>query len=456
MTKERTLQSILNRGVSWFWYYGGCRRRRRDHRGAQDVERAHRWPRERIEQYSQEKLTSLLRRAAQMVPFYARMFRQRRWDPQQAEKYWPDWPVLTQQMLQEKRDDLVANDVDKSSLRLSASGGSTGHHKTFYHGQEYGRSKAAALTHSDSVAGWAPGDRIALLWGSPLDAAGAVRSLSRFKSLLKNQRFYGTYDMTENGMRKQHSQLSRYQPDLIIAYAGSMFEMARFLKRNGLRPNYPSQSIITSAETLTDTMRSTIDQVFAKPIFDRYGSREAGVMSFECQAHSGHHIAFTHNLIEVVKPGSNEPLWDQQGDILVTILGEPDFPLIRYQIGDVGIMTRQPCRCGRNSHRLLEVLGRETDFISTPGRGEIPSVSTLQAFYGIENVRQFQIVQQRRDRLELRLVLAGPLTEDEEARISSIFRAKLGPEVSPHIRIVDRIDPHPSGKRAFVISELQE
>ncbi len=451
------MQSILNRAVSWLWYYCGSRRRRRSRREADQTERAHHWPRERIERCSRERLTVLLRRAAQMVPYYSRIFAERGWDPQQAEKYWPKWPVLTQQMLQERRDELIAKDVQKSNLRLGASGGSTGFNKTFYHGRQFGQSKAAAVTHSDSLAGWAPGDRIALLWCAPSrvhGVHGAVRPLSPLRSLLKNQKLYNSYDMSEARMGEYHLEISRYQPDVIIAYAGSMFEMARFLKRNRLCPDYPSKSIITSAETLSQTMRLQIDEVFSKPIFNRYGSWEVGLMSFECEAHSGLHIAFTHNLIEVVSPGSIEPVWEQQGDILVTTLGEPDCPLIRYQIGDVGIMTKEVCSCGRNSLRLREVLGREMDVISTPGGRRAHGVFA-GAFFGIDKVRQFQVVQRKLDRIDLRLVLAEPLNKNEEARIRSVFAERLGPEVAFQIRIVDHIDPLPSGKRAFVVSEVQ-
>ncbi|MCK4849766.1 MAG: phenylacetate--CoA ligase family protein [Phycisphaerae bacterium] len=452
------MQSFANRAISWLWYYCGSRRRRRSRREADETERAHRWSRERIEQYSQERLTVLLRRAAQMVPYYSRLFAERGWDPQQAEKYWPKWPVLSQQMLQERRDELVAKDVEKSNLRLGASGGSTGHNKTFYHGREYGQSKAAAVTHSDTIAGWKPGHRIALLWGAPPRVLSTVRPLSPpppLRSLRKNQRLYNSYDMSEARKGEYHLKLSRYRPDIIIAYAGAVFEMARFLKSNRLCPDYPSKSIISSAETLSEPMRLQIDEVFGKPIFNRYGSWEVGLMGFECEAHTGLHMAFTHNLIEVVNPGSLEPIWDQQGDILVTTLGEPDCPLIRYQIGDVGIMTRRLCSCGRNSLRLREVSGREMDFISTPGGGRIHGAFGLSAFYGIEKVRQFQVVQRKLDRIDVRLVLAAALSKDEEARIRSVFRERLGPDVAFQIRIVDRIDPLPSGKRAFLVSELQ-
>lgn len=448
------MQSLLNRAISKLHFYCGSRRRRQSRREADQTERAHRWPRERIEQYTQERLAVLLRRAAQMVPFYSRVFAQRGWDPLQAQKYWPEWPILTQQMLQENRDELIAKDVQKSTLRLGGSGGSTGHNKTFYHGREFGRSKAAAVTHSDSLAGWAPGARIALLWPATPRTHGAVRPLSSLKSLLKNQRLYNSYDMSQARMGEYHRDLSRYQPDVIIAFAGAAFELARFLKSNQLRPNYPSKGIITSAETLTPPMRSQINEVFSKPIFDRYGSWEVGLMAFECEAHAGLHTAFTHNLIEVVSPGSLEPIWDREGDILVTTLGEPDCPLIRYQIGDVGIMTERVCSCGRNSLCLRKVLGREMDAILTPA-GRIIRGVFASPFHGIAKVRQFQVVQRKLDQIDVRLVLAEPLNRDEEARIRSVFAERLGSEMTCQIKVVDYIDPLPSGKRAFVISQLQ-
>ena len=395
-----------------------------------------------------------MRRAAQKVPYYARIFRENGWDPLQAEKYWDRWPILTQQALQEHREELIATDVTKDRLYTDVSGGSSGHTKKFYHSCEYSDSTNKAAAYSNSIAGWTPGCRVAQLWGGPTDITAASSALAKFRSILACRRLYDCYDISQDRMARYHLELSRYQPEVMIAYAGAVFQLSRFLKVNNLTPAYPSKSIITSAETLAEDMRSQIRQVFKKPIFDRYGSREVGLMAFECDAHRGLHIAFTHSLLEVVKPGTLETVCEQEGDILVTTLAEPSFPLIRYQIGDVAVATEQQCTCGRNGPKLGKVVGRSNDFITKADGGRIHGLRFTPVFWRLDKVRQFLVIQQAIDRIEIQLVLSEPLTGGEKARIISEFHSQVGDNVRLEVKKVDRITPLPSGKKAFVISDL--
>ncbi len=429
---------------------------RRRWKKAGDTDVLHRWPRERIGQYVDNRLADLLRNAAQNVPYYARIFRDSGWDPSVAEKYWRQWPVLSQQALQEHRDELVVADVDKADLYLDASGGSSGFTKTFYHSQQFKESLGIAGVHSDRVAGWKPGSRVAQLWGAPTDVSKAQLLWTRLRSILTNRRLYDSFDMGKDRMSDYHWKMTRYRPDIILAYAGSAFQMARFLKEKNWVPDYPACSIITSAETLTDAMRCEIMKVFQKPVFNRYGSREVGTIAFECELHLGLHVAFTHNLVEVVRPGTLELVYEEEGDILITTLGEANCPLIRYQIGDTGIATEEACICGRNGPRLRKVLGRSSDFITTSDGRRIHGEYFTHVFYGMNKVRQFLLVQRGVEHIEVQLVLSEPMTEEEKSEISSKFYQKVGSEVTLEFKEVERIEPLSSGKRQFTLSFVQE
>jgi len=310
---------------------------------ALESEKIYRLPPEQLQAQVQERLTRLLRRAAKSVPCYRQIFQEHGWDAARAEAYWDQWPILTQQQLQEHRDELIADDVNKNELILDSSGGSSGFTKTFYHSQAYRFSAAPAVYWADHLAGWYPGVSTARLWGAQRDLPGTMSLIKKVRCWLRNERLYNSFDMDDKIMWTYHEDMERFEADILIAYAGSAFQFARFLKRNNLEPNYPRVGIITSAELLTNAMRDEIQAVFRKPAFDRYGSREVGVIACECEAHSGLHMANLHNFIEVVRPGSVEPEWNQQGNVLVTTLGETDAPVLRYEIGDMAVVSRQRC-----------------------------------------------------------------------------------------------------------------
>lgn len=429
---------------------------RKHWRRALEAERMYRLPPEDLDKYLQQALTGILRRAASRVPYYQRVFQERGWNPIVAEEYWSDWPILTQQMLQEHRDDLVADDVDKGSLWLNSSGGSSGFLKTFYQGQAYRASATPAAYWSDYLAGWRPGARVARLWGSGKDVTRARGLRSRLRLWLRNETLYNSFDMDEGTMLYYHKDLERFAPDFIVAYTGSAHQFAQFLKDNNIKPTYPRVSVITSAETLTETTREQIEEVFGVPVYDRYGSREVGLMSAECEAHCGLHCATLHNYIEVVAPGTLEKVLEREGDVLVTTLGNTDAPLIRYLIGDIAVASKEICSCGRNSLLLRRIIGASRDFIKTPDGRKIYGDYFTHLLYGMSSIRQFRLVQKRLDWIEIELVVTEALSENQRSCIVASCKEVLSPKVHVKIKEVDKIPPLASGKRAFTISEIED
>lgn len=429
---------------------------RRRWRKALDLKQMHYWHREKMDKYVEEKRKGILRYAATKCLYYAKMFRQKGWDPDRAESYWADWPILTQELLQAHRDDILSTDTNADDMVLDASGGSTGIVKTFYHAPDYSFYTLSTAGHTDGIAGWTPGCRTAYLWAAPTDIDKDPSLATKMKSYLQNIRTYDSFDMGEKQMEEFHRDLSRFRPEIIIAIAGSAFQMARFLKQRGLTPNYPTKGIVTSSETLTEEMRTMIVSVFGPNVFDRYGCREVGLIAFEDEAHSGLHIDFAGNFVEVVNPDTFEPVWEEEGDILVTTLTQPLFPLIRYQVGDAAIATRETCTCGRNSPLLAKVLGRNSDFVTAINGSKIHGEYFSHVLREVEKIQQYVAIQEDMDRITIRIVLSEPLIEQERGEILDEFQRKLGKEMKITFEIVDHIPPLPSGKRRFVISRLEE
>ena len=196
--------------------------------------------------------------------------------------------------------------------------------------------------------------------------------------------------------------------------------------------------------------------VFGPIVFNRYGCREVGLIAFEDEARSGLHIDFSGNFVEVVDPDTYDPVWEEEGDILVTTLTQSLFPLIRYQVGDAAVLTRETCTCGRNSPLLAKVSGRSSDFITAINGRKIHGEYFSHVLREVEKIRQYVAIQEEADRITIRIVLSEPLTEQERGEILYEFQQTLGEEMKIEFEIVDHIPPLPSGKRRFVISRLEE
>src|SRR6266699_4171764 len=176
--------------------------------------------------------------------------------------------------------------------------------------------------------------------------------------------------------------------------------------------------------------RRRIQEAFAAKTFDHAGMTEMGAYGLECEAQSGLHINEDEFIAEVIDPETLDPVGDgQKGELVLTNLGRVGMPLIRYRTGDLGVISRQPCACGRRWARLAGgVLGRADDMITVRGVNVFPSA--------IENivrrhpeVVEFAIeVHRQREMHELHLKV-----EIEGAAVGVIER--LGQEISNDLRI---------------------
>jgi phenylacetate-CoA ligase len=124
---------------------------------------------------------------------------------------------------------------------------------------------------------------------------------------------------------------------------------------------------------------------------------------------------------------------------VLTNLGRVGMPLIRYRTGDLGVISREPCACGRRSARLLGgVLGRADDMITIRGINVFPSA--------VENIvrRHPEVVefaievyrQREMHELHLKVEIAGPADGVIE---------RLTQEFSNDLRIRATIEHMPEG-----------
>jgi phenylacetate-CoA ligase len=121
--------------------------------------------------------------------------------------------------------------------------------------------------------------------------------------------------------------------------------------------------------------RRRIQEAFGAKTFDHVGMTEMGAYGFECEAQSGLHMNEDEFIVEMIDPQTLRPVHEgQKGELVLTNLGRIGMPLIRYRTGDLGVISREPCRCGRGSARLVGgVVGRSDDMITVRGVNVFPS-----------------------------------------------------------------------------------
>ncbi len=122
--------------------------------------------------------------------------------------------------------------------------------------------------------------------------------------------------------------------------------------------------------------KARIEQAWGAKAYDHAGASEVGAHSFECAPQPGSiHVIESEFIVEVVEPGGDRPVRPgERGELVLTNLGRPGFPVIRYRTGDLVQIDPDPCPCGRTFTRLAGgVIGRADDMVVVRGVNVYPS-----------------------------------------------------------------------------------
>ena len=304
---------------------------------------------------------------------------------------------------------------------------------------------------SGPVGGWVSERQ--MIWGNPEYLNRGWRGWLR-NSFLDREFYLDTLKMTPQTMLDYLQALRRWPPSLMLGHAHSLYLFARFVQSNGgagFRPN----GILSTAMVLSDSERSVIEEVFNCPVTNRYGCEEVSLIACECEVHNGLHTNCDGVYVEIIRSDGTSAEPGEPGAVVVTDLVNRAMPMIRYQIGDMAVLSDRTCSCGRGLPLLEKIEGRVADYVVTP-QGELVSGISLTENFAmlVPGIQQIQIVQEAVDRILFRIVRDKDFDDDSAKRIQHLVEERFGPGVVHQCEFVERIPQEPSGKYRFCISKV--
>lgn len=88
-----------------------------------------------------------------------------------------------------------------------------------------------------------------------------------------------------------------------------------------------------------------------------YATADVGLIAYETAAREGL-VIDEGVIVEIVRPGTRDPVPDGEvGEVVVTVLN-PDYPLIRFGTGDLSAILPGTCPTGRTAQRIKGWMGR--------------------------------------------------------------------------------------------------
>ncbi len=230
------------------------------------------------------------------------------------------------------------------------------------------------------------------------------------------------------GTGQTEQQLKVIQQLRPVAYAGTPSFLKVLLERgraDGIDLSCLSKAVV-SGEALTRALAEELRDRAGIDAYQSYGTADLGLVAYETPAREGL-VVDEGVLVEIVRPGTGDPVpAGEVGELLVTTFNA-DYPLIRFATGDLSALMPGPSPCGRTNRRLRGWLGRADQTTKVKGLFVYPSQIAEVTRRHPEVGRARLVVERPKslDRMTLKCEVAAP-AEGLAAAIETSLRAVTG------------------------------
>ena len=388
----------------------------------------------RMRQFQSRQLRALVRHAYARVPYYRRLFQKVGLRPEHIRGLddLPRIPLTSRADLQRcDPSEIVARGLDPERLVVHRTGGSSGEplsvRRTLFEDRLLHAYRLKVLFQL----GLRIGDRrsavvIQGLAKPPLYSSLGLLRYEEIHCLLPSERILEL-------LRSNRPHILRGYPATLSWLAGQMDDA----DRRDIRPRF----ITTDSEIMTPDMRQRIQAGFQAPVVDFYDSHEFNMIAWERPGTDSYQISEASVIAEVLRDG--RPVGPgEQGEFVGTALHSWAMPFLRFRLGDLVTL-------GESPSTLKEIQGRSMDRFVLPGGISLHPYALVKPLLQCAPwSRQFQLIQEREDRIRVKLVPsagAHPAPEAVEA-VRLILGAQLGPRVVVEVDLAECIPPGANGK----------
>ncbi|HEY0876824.1 MAG TPA: AMP-binding protein [Zeimonas sp.] len=213
------------------------------------------------------------------------------------------------------------------------------------------------------------------------------------------------------------------------AYTGtpSFLRMIVEKAREALLDISKLQRALLAAEALPPSLRSWFREQGIETVLQWYGTADVGLIAYESKAMEGM-ILDEELILEIVRPGTGEPVSDGEvGEVVVTSFN-PVYPLIRFGTGDLSAVLPGISPCGRTNVRIRGWLGRADQTTKVRGMFVHPEqvAEVAKRFPQLRRARLVVEGERADDRMTLKCEIADGAAQaggDREALVAQLAGA---------------------------------
>lgn len=244
-------------------------------------------------------------------------------------------------------------------------------------------------------------------------------------------------------------ELERFRPDVISTYGSYLEALVVSMRSLGHRGWSPMVAGY-GGDSFSAEVRAWASAELGIEVFSSYNAIEAAPIGFECEHHRGYHLNIDLFPLHLIGADGNRAA---EGQVIVSNLLNRATVLLNYRLGDVAAWLPDACRCGRTLPLCSYLERTKAAWLALPDGRSVHAQALRLLLRHETEVWRYQIVQERRDRCLLRLVVRPGSDRDAlRERVIAGFREALGAGVEVATEFVDQLPAGPAGKVQPVVA----
>lgn len=241
--------------------------------------------------------------------------------------------------------------------------------------------------------------------------------------------------------------MNAIRPRIVFSFGSYADRFFRWLEDTGARVATPrvwmynSDHMSVEAQELAERRHGCL-------VYSLYSAMEAHRLGVQCERRHGFHLNGDLHAVRLVDEEGRDVPPGEPGEVVVSNLYSRAMVLLNYRMGDIGVLSPEPCPCGRTLPWLERLEGRRSEVIELADGRQL-SPLTIEGLFraALTPTLKVQIVQSEPGSFTWRIVPFASADREEIARdVEAQSREVLGADTRVAVEFVDDIEPTPQGK----------